>query len=102
MADTFFRIGPLAGTGSEATLRTGSANGDVFREIVVINTTTTVQTFKMSIGADSAATRIADDISVYPDTEGASYKGAIYLASGETLRWTAPTTLTIYAVGIQQ
>lgn len=90
------RLGPIVGTGAEATLLTVAASKIAVIEYVkVVNTTTTTQTFKMSIGADAAGTRIYDDISVAPDDFFAEGDQSIPLAATETLRWNGPATLTV-------
>ncbi len=101
MADVAFRVGPTPGTGAEATLRTGSTNGDFILLYRVVNTTTTSQVFTMSIGADAVGTRWQDTTTVLPD-DMFEWQGNLYLASAETLRWIGATSLTITLVGIAQ
>jgi hypothetical protein len=92
--------GPVAGTGSEATLYTAPSTGAVIRDLNVCNTTTTEQTFKLSIGADAAGTRLCHDLPV-PAGSVFQRTGNIVLGNAETLRWTGPTTLTITASGVE-
>lgn len=98
MADVLSRIvGPVVGTGAAATLYTvASLKRVTIREIMVVNTTTTRQSFKMSIGVDAAGTRIASDVFVEPN---AIFKipGVLVLEAAETLRWNGPATLTVTA-----
>ncbi len=101
MADVAFRVGPTPGTGAEATLRTGSTNGDFILLYRVVNTTTTNETFTMSIGADAVGTRLHDVTTVLPD-DFYEWQGNLYLTSAETLRWIGSTNLTITLVGIAQ
>jgi hypothetical protein len=93
--------GPAAGTGAEATLYTvPGATSAILRDISVTNTTTTQQTFKMSIGADAAGTRLFHDEQVDP---GATWQwnGFKVLNAAETLRWNGPTTLTCTVSGVE-
>lgn len=103
MADTAKRLfGPTPGNGSEVTLYTAPAAGAVIRHLHVCNTTTTEQTFKMSIGADAAGTRLFSDTPVPGNGGILDLTGNIVLSNAETVRWTAPTTLTVTASGVEQ
>jgi hypothetical protein len=93
--------GPAVGTGAEATLYTvpGSTSA-ILRDISVTNTTATTQTFKMSIGADGAGTRLFSDEQVLA---GATWQwnGFKVLNAAETLRWNGPATLTCTVSGVE-
>lgn len=102
MADVGKRIGPSPGTGAAATLYTCAAtNGFLWRSMSICNTTTTAQTFRMSIGADAAGTRLYHDLSIPPNFTF-DWTGLRYLANTETIQWNAPTTLTVTIVGVEQ
>lgn len=91
------RIGPTAGTGSAATLYTVPTNKRAaLRHVHVANTTTTVQTFKMSIGADAVGTRLFSDTPV-PTGGVLDWDTDVQLESAETLQWTGSTSLTVTA-----
>jgi hypothetical protein len=102
VADVGKRIGPTAGTGVAATLYTcAAANGFLWRSMSVANTTTTEQSFKMSIGADAAGTRLFSDV-VVPPNFTFDWTGIHFIANTETIRWIAPTTLTVTITGVEQ
>lgn len=103
MADVLKRLaGPAAGTGAEATLYTVPASTTtVIRHIRVANTTTTAQTFKLTIGADAAGTRLNGDTSIAGNGGVYDWTGMLVLAAAETLRWNGPSTLTITVSGIE-
>lgn len=102
MADVGKRIGPTAGTGAAATLYTCAAtNGFLMRSMSIANTTTTAQTFRMSIGADAAGTRLYSDFSV-PPSFTFDWTGLRFIANTETIQWTAPTSLTVSIHGVEQ
>lgn len=102
MADTAKRVGPSAGTGAAATLYTvpGSTTFH-WRSMSVVNTTTTAQTFRMSIGADAAGTRLYHDTSVPPNFTF-DWTGYRPLVAAETIQWNGPTTLTVTIGGVEQ
>lgn len=104
MAEVYERVGPIAGTGSEATLKTADSGARYLLYLVnVCNTTTTVQTFKLTIGADAAGTRLVDDLSVPNDTVVVvEWPAGIPFSDQETLRWNGPTTLTLTATIAKQ
>jgi hypothetical protein len=94
--------GPAVGTGSEATLYTvpGSTVTTV-QSIRVVNTTSGALTFKMSIGADAAGTRLFSD---YPVPANGILKDAgfdVVMVAAETLRWTAAAGLTVTVNGVE-
>ncbi len=96
MSDVPKRLGPSVGTGAEATLLTvATAKKVILQSVRVVNTTTTTQTFKMSIGADAAGTRLYDDVSVAADDFFAHDGMFLPLDAAETLRWNGPATLTV-------
>lgn len=102
MADVATRIGPIAGTGAAATLYTcAAADGFVWRSMSVTNTTTTEQSFRMSIGADAAGTRLYHDFFVPPNFTF-DWSGIRFVDNAETIRWIAPTTLTVTITGVEQ
>lgn len=93
------RLGPSVGTAAEATLLTvATSKIAILQSVRVVNTTTTTQTFKMSVGADAAGTRIYDDVSVLADDFFSEAGMFLPMAATETLRWNGPATLTV-AVG---
>ena len=102
MADLQKRLaGPSVGTAAEATIYTvPAATSAILRDISVTNTTTTAQTFKMSIGADAAGTRLFHDESVAPGSTW-QWNGFKVLNAAETLRWNGPATLTIAVSGVE-
>lgn len=96
MADVPSRLGPIVGTGAEDTLLTvGASKIAILQSIRVVNTTTTTQTFMMSIGADAAGTRIYDTVPVPADDFFVEAGLFLPLAAAETLRWNGPATLTV-------
>jgi hypothetical protein len=102
MADVAKRIGPTAGIGIAAVLYTcAAANGFVWRSMSIANTTTTEQTFKMSIGTDAAGTRLYSDVAVPPNFTF-DWSGIRFIANTETIQWNAPTTLTVTITGVEQ
>ncbi len=102
MADTAKRLaGPVAGTGSAATLYTVPASTtSILRNLHVANTSTTRQTFRMSIGADAAGTRLYSDTPVEAGSV-IDWSGFQVLTAGETLKWSAPSSLTITVSGVE-
>ena len=89
------RIGPTVGAAGAATLYTVPASHrSVLTHLHVCNTTTTAITFKMSIGADAAGTRLFSDTSV-PANGALSWEGEIPLEAADTLQWNAAATLTV-------
>lgn len=105
MSDTAKRLaGPVVGGVTEATLFTAaSGTPDItttVRQIIVANTTTTRQSFKLGIGADAPGTRIFSDLFVEPN-QAFDWTGFLPLAEAETLRWTAPATLTVTVTGVE-
>lgn len=103
MTDTPKRVaGPAVGTAAEATIYTVPAvTTTIISSVRVVNTTTTSQTFKMSIGADAAGTRVYDDISVPADGFFLDDHPALVMAAAETLRWNGPATLTVTVCGVE-
>lgn len=102
MADVAKRLaGPVVGTAAEATIYTvpGSTTG-ILRNVHVVNTTTTEQTFKMSIGADATGTRLCSDVPVLPG-EAFDWPCFVVMAAAETLRWNGPATLTVTVSGVE-
>lgn len=106
MADVSKRLaGPTAGTGAAATLYTAPATPSqptIVRHIQVANTTTTDQTFKLSIGADAAGTRLYSDTLVKGNGGLLNWNGFLVLNASEAIQWTAPTTLTVTISGVEQ
>lgn len=102
MADVAKRLaGPVVGSAAEATLYTvPSSTTTVLRDLSVTNTTTSRQTFKLTIGADAAGTRIYHDVPVDPGVPF-EWAGFRVLNAAETLRWNAPATLTIVVNGVE-
>lgn len=71
---------------TETTLYTVAASTTIIvRQIQITNTTSTAATFKMSIGADAAGTRLFSDFSVAAN-DVLEWTGFLVLAAGETLR----------------
>ena len=99
--------GPIAGTGAAATLFTVDHN-EQWRvmHIHICNTTTSAQTFKLSVNADAAGTRLYDTYSVAAkgafDWQALSDKSAHIFYSGETMEWNGPSTLTIEVGGVAE
>lgn len=94
--------GPSAGTGSEATLYTVPASTvTTVQSIRVVNTTSGALTFKMSIGADVAGTRLFSDYSVPANGVLKDAGFDVVMAATETLRWTAAAGLTVTVNGIE-
>lgn len=102
LGDTPKRLaGPVAGTGAAATLYTVPAlTTAILRAVHVVNTTAGALTFKMSIGVDAVGTRLFSDISV-PKNGTLDWDGFMVLAAAETLRWNAPTGLTVSVSGME-
>lgn len=102
MPDTAERLaGPIAGTGVAATLYTVPASTTtIVRAIHITNTAATAATFDLSIGADAVGTRFWSDESI-PGTRSLDWSGFLVLATTETLRWIAPTTMTITVSGVE-
>ena len=107
LKDFYFRrfAGPIVGTAAAAVLFTVDHNQQwLVTHIRVVNTTTSAQTFKMSIGVDAAGTRIYDTYSVATgglhDWQADSPYNAIVLYGGETLEWNGPATLTVTVEGV--
>lgn len=104
MPDTAKRLaGPTLVTNTEQTLYTvPTATTAVLRHIQITNTGAATYTFKMSVGADAAGTRIFDDVSIGPD-ETFVWTGFFVLAAAETLRMQASTTnvLTVSVSGVE-
>lgn len=99
MTDTAKRLaGPTLITLAEITLYTAPTGGQaIIRQIHIVNTSAAAVTFKMSIGADAAATRLYHDLSI---AAGAVFDpGPMYLVlnAGETLRAQASTTNVLTA-----
>lgn len=104
MADTPVRmVGPDDIPNSTTTLYTvpGSTTA-IVRNIHIANTTSSAASIKMSIGADSAATRILGD-TVIPANGTYDWSGFMVLATGETLRATGGTNnaLTVTVSGVE-
>lgn len=104
MTDTAVRmVGPDDIPNSTTTLYTvpGSTKA-IIRNIHIANTTGTAATIKMSIGADSAATRILGDLSI-PAAGTYDWSGFMVLEAGETLRATGGTNnaLTVTVSGVE-
>lgn len=104
MATALKRLaGPVALGTSAATLYTAPGGGSAeVRDIHVCNETGTTRTFRLSIGADGAGTRIYYDCEVPP---GRPFQrtGNFHLAAGETLQGmaSAGSALTITIGGIE-
>lgn len=95
-------FGPIAGTGSAATLLTATASRTtIIRVLHICNTTSGALTFRMSIGADAAGTRLFSDQSVPANGVLRIDGGFDVLAAGETLQWNAPTGLTASCFGVE-
>ena len=99
MSEKLVRIGPIAGTGSAAVLQAALGHGQsaLLYVVHVANTTTTNQTFKFSIGADAAGTRLFGDSLV--EANGGvvlvEWGRGIPITDADTIEWTAATTLTV-------
>lgn len=103
MANTAKRLaGPVVGTGSEATLYTvPSSTITTVQSIRVVNTTSGALTFKMSIGADAAGTRLFSDTSVPANGVLKDAGFDVVMTATETLRWNGPAGLTVTVNGIE-
>lgn len=104
MADTIGVIGPQAGNGSEQTLYTVGATAGtrfVVQHVHIANTTGGDLTFKLSIGADAAGTRLFSDTTVPGNGGYLDMACWIPIAASGTLRWTAPAGLTISGGGVE-
>lgn len=103
MANVAKRLfGPVVGTGSEATLYTVPAlTTATVQSIRVVNTTGGALTFKMSIGADAAGTRLFSDYSVPANGVLKDAGFDAVMTAAETLRWNAPAGLTTLGNGIE-
>ena|SRR5690242_20671450 len=94
--------GPVAGTGSEATLYTVPADTiATVQSIRIVNTTGGQLTFRMSLGADAQDTRLFSDTPVpaHGVLKDAGFDLVMY--DGETLCWTAAAGLTVIANGVE-
>lgn len=91
--------GPIAGTGAAAVLFQAAGRPLVVRCLQVCNTTTSQQTFHLSIGADAAGTRLFDDFAVPADSILNLSDEYFVLDGSDTMEWTAPTSLTISVFG---
>ena len=97
--------GPIVGTAAAAVLFLVDHN-EQWRvmHIHVCNTTTSAQTFKLSINADAAGTRLYNAYSVAAngvyDWQALSIHSGHIIYSGETLEWNGPATLTITVEGV--
>jgi len=104
MTDTAKRLaGPDDIPNSTTTMYTvpGSTKA-IIRNIHIANTTTSQASIKMSIGADSAATRILGDLPI-PANGTYDWSGFMVLEAGETLRATGGTNnaLTVTVSGVE-
>lgn len=103
MVDTASRVyGPAQPGTSETTLYTVPASTTlILRNIIIANTTGSAATFKMSIGADAAGTRLFSDFSVAAN-DVLEWTGFVVLAAAETLRAQQGTSgaLTFTASGV--
>lgn len=98
MGDTAKAIAPTAGNASEQTLFTvNAATGAIgyLKHLHIANTTAGALTFKMSIGADAAGTRLYSDTSIPGNGGFLDWPCWMPIAASGTLRWTAPTGLTV-------
>lgn len=103
MADTIRAFGPVAGGVTETTLITTTATASSFftlKHVHIANTTAGALTFKMSIGADAAGTRLFSDTPV-PANGFLDWACWIPIATSGTLRWTAPAGLTVTGGGVE-
>ena len=101
MADTIQKFGPTQGNSAEQILYTAPAAGAVVRQIHICNSNSSAETFKMSIGADGAGTRLFKDYAVAAN-DFCDWTGFLPMTSGETLRWTATTQLVVRGGVIEQ
>lgn len=94
--------GPVAmGTSATTFYTAPGSTTAIVRHLRVVNTTNGPITFKMSIGADAAGTRIYSDFSV-PANDVYIWNGFEVLAAGETLRGVAAGAgLTLTVSGIE-
>jgi hypothetical protein len=105
MADTAARLdGPEAiGTAEETLITVAGATTAIIRNIHIANTSAAGATFKMSIGADAAATRLFSDVRVEAYS-AFDWSGFLVLGTGETLRAQSGTadvlTCTISGVNV--
>ena len=96
--------GPTLITSAEITLYTAPTGGQaIIRSIHIVNTSGSAVTFKMSIGADAAATRLYHDRSIAAGAEFDAPISYLVLESGNTLRAQAATTnvLTATVSGVE-
>ena len=103
MADVAKRlVGPSAMGTSTVTLYTvPSATTTILRHIRVANTTAGALTFKMSIGADAAGTRLYSDLSI-PANDVFAWTGFEVMTATETLRGHASASgLTVTVSGVE-
>lgn len=103
MANVAKRLaGPLVGSSSEQTLYTAPASTTTtVQSVRVVNTTGGSLTFRMSIGADAAGTRLFSDLSVGANAVLKDAGFVAVLTATETLRWTAPAGLTVTVNGVE-
>lgn len=94
MSDTAKPVGPTIGVAGAATLYTvpGSTVG-ILRHMHITNTTGGALTFKLSIGADAAGTRLFSDTSI-PANGALDWSGFLPIAAAGTLQWNASAGLT--------
>lgn len=102
MAEDLMRVGPVAGTGSDATLYTvpTATKVDIHSIRIVNNDPTNPRTCKMSIGADGGGTRLIGTgfvipaLSIFTDSEHTT------LLAGDVLHWTGESQLTLTISGV--
>lgn len=95
-------VGPAALGTSTTSLYTASGGGAEVRELRVVNTTAGAITFKLSVGADSAGTRLASDFSVPANGIYKESGMLTQLDSGESLYGHAASSgLTIQMVAVE-
>jgi hypothetical protein len=99
MTDTAKRLaGPTQITSGEVTFFTnGGSTVAIIRHIHICNTTANGATVKMSIGADSAATRIMSDVRIEAYSTY-DWSGFLVLGNSESLRAQSGTNNALTAV----
>ena len=108
LKDWYFKrfAGPIAGTGAAQILLTVTHNEQaIITHIHVINNDTVARSFKMSINADAAGTRIYPptffvDANDFHDWQADSPYGGHIIYSGETLEWNANSNLVVTVGGV--
>lgn len=104
MVDTQKRlVGPVAmGTSTTLLYTVPAVTSAIIREVRVVNTTGSAITFKLSVGADAAGTRLVGDYSVPANGLYKESGWVTQLAAAETLYGHAASSgLTIQICGVE-